>query len=364
MNPSSRTSTAAGQKDSLRERHQKLLQQEPGLRTRNAAQRLGVSELALLETRLGSGVIRLHPEPRTLLRCLHRLGEVMALTRNEAVVHERHGRYDNLSFFQMGSPQMHNRETGLALNEDIDLRLFMWHWRHCLAVAEPSAHGDRLSLQFFDATGLALHKVYLTGASDSAAYARLVDTFTAVDQTPTTMFDEAPTPVQPRPDAELDAAGLEQAWRQLRDTHDFVPLLKRFGADRLQALRLVSDDLARELPGHAATRALEMARDTRCEIMVFVGNPGCLQIHSGHVSRLVQREHWYNVLDPRFNLHLDTQQLASTWVTRKPTVDGDVTAVEVFDRSGELILSLFGKRKPGFAELPAWRDIVSRLESA
>ena len=111
----------------------------------------------------------------------------------------------------------------------------------------------------------------------------------------------------------------------------------------------------------ASRQILEMARDQDCEIMVFVGNRGCIQIHSGPVRKLVEHGPWFNVLDPMFNLHLDETRIARTWVTRKPTVDGVVTALEVFDAAGELIVTFFGRRKPGVPELDLWREIVTSL---
>src|SRR3546814_9918332 len=74
---------------------------------------------------------------------------VMALTRNEFCVHERKGRYEQVSF---------NNHVGLALGPDIDLRLFMSHWKIGFAVQE----NDRKSLQFFNGEGTAMHKIYLT----------------------------------------------------------------------------------------------------------------------------------------------------------------------------------------------------------
>ena len=70
---------------------------------------------------------------------------------------------------------------------------------------------------------------------------------------------------------------------------------------------------------------------------------------------------WLNVLDPGFNLHLREDLIDSVWVVEKPTVDGIVTSVEVFDAQSELIAMFFGVRKPGSPELPAWRDLVGRL---
>jgi putative hemin transport protein len=67
------------------------------------------------------------------------------------------------------------------------------------------------------------------------------------------------------------------------------------------------------------------------------------------------------VLDPGFNLHLREDHIASAWVVKKPTVDGLVTSLELFDAQGETIAMFFGERKPGHAELCAWRDLVEQL---
>lgn len=72
---------------------------------------------------------------------------------------------------------------------------------------------------------------------------------------------------------------------------------------------------------------------------------------------------WINVMDPNFNLHLDTTRIAETWVVRKPTEDGIVTAVEVFNKDGDIIVQFFGKRKPGIPELEEWRSLVAELEN-
>lgn len=98
--------------------------------------------------------------------------------------------------------------------------------------------------------------------------------------------------------------------------------------------------------------------------MVFVGNPGAIQIHTGPVHRLMERGPWFNVLDERFNLHLDETQIADAFVVVKPTEDGDVTALEAYDADGTQIVQLFGKRKPGVRELQEWRDLVAGLPRA
>jgi len=342
--------------DELRRRHQLLKAQKPDIRPRDAADELGVSEGELLASRIGTGVIRLQDTPQAILSAILPLGEVMALTRNNSAVHERNGVYDNVSFSSHG-----NMTMGLAINPDIDLRLFMDHWKFCFAVKEESHKHSRKSLQFFDKSGMAVHKIYLTPKSNGKAYDDLVANFKAPGQ-PGHIETEAYTAENfDLPDHEVNWPGFRQAWESLRDTHDFYPMLRKFRIGREQAFRKIGHKFAYEVRGNSLQHALEAARDRECPIMVFVGNRGCIQIHSGPVKELAQHGPWFNVLDQRFNLHVRVDMIASSWVTKKPTDDGVVTALELFDRNGEVILTLFGMRKPGVPELVEWRGIVEGL---
>ena len=201
----------------------------------------------------------------------------------------------------------------------------------------------------------------MTEASNQEAYQALLARFTAIEQQDWIEPIAAVPEPAARPDSEIDVAGLEAAWRGLKDTHDFHALLKRFDVRREQAMRLVADDLATSVANDAPRRILEAARDSGCEIMVFVGNRVCIQIHTGPVHTLKAIPGWFNVLDERFNLHLNEEAIASCWLSRKPTVDGVVTALEVFDTQGRLIVTFFGKRKPGVPELPLWRELTQTL---
>jgi putative hemin transport protein len=280
------------------------------------------------------------------------LGVVMALTRNESCVHEKDGPYRDISAEGM---------MGLALGEDIDLRLFFNHWKHAYAVTEESARGTLHSLQIYDAAGTAVHKIYLRPASNAAAYRKLVADFTSPNQAPgETVKAQAPRTV-PKPDAEVKVAGLRSAWAELKDTHDFFGMLRKFGVARTQALRLAGDEFARKLPNSAARSVLEAAAAEKLEIMVFVGNRGCIQIHTGLVSNIRILGEWVNVMDPGFNLHLREDRIVQSWVVVKPTSEGVVTSVEIYDADSELIAQFFGKRKPGIPENPAWRALVARL---
>jgi putative hemin transport protein len=344
----------------LLRRWRALLAAPPRLpRARDGAESLGVSEGALTEARrLGGEAVALRrPDgPQgfgLLLEGLGGVGEVMALTRNDHCVHEKHGVY--------AAPSFHGA-MGQTLGE-IDLRLFLGHWAAAYALVEETRSGRRRSLQVFDGHGEAVHKVYATAATDAAAWERLVDAHAAPDAAPAA-FSPAPPPEAERPDADIDADGLRAGWAALEHSHDFFGLLRRFGAGRAQAMRLGAPAFTRPLAPEAARLALERAAADGVPLMIFVGNRGCVQIHGGPVHRIGPMGPWINVLDPRFNLHLRTDRTAGAWAVRKPSLRGDVHSVELFDADGFCFVQIFGERPPGEAERADWRALVAALPEA
>ncbi|MBF00336.1 ChuX/HutX family heme-like substrate-binding protein [Flavobacterium coralii] len=340
--------------NTLKAQWETLRAENPHLRIRNAAEQLGVSEAELVATQVGDTVTRLRPQFADILTEVEKLGKVMALTRNEECVHERKGVYLN--------PDFSSPFAGLFVGEDIDLRIFISHWDKAFAVAEKSEHGDRKSLQFFGKDGLAIHKIYLTKDSHEAAFDALVAKYKSDNQSTDETVTDVPLNLEEKPDADIDVEGFRESWRNLNDTHAFFGMLKKYGVTRTQALRLAPEgDYAVQIEKDAIVKMLEGAAAQKLPVMVFVGNRGNIQIHTGTVRKTMWHNQWFNVMDPDFNLHLDMSRIAQTWVVRKPTEDGMVTAIEVFNEMGEIIVQFFGKRKPGIPELQEWRDLVASL---
>ena len=325
---------------------------EQKLRNRDAAAAVGVSEGEALAACIGAEAIRLKPDFVTLFEEVPQLGPVMALTRNDSAVHEKDGSYQNMS---------HNGHVGLALSEVIDLRIFYKQWRFGCAVIEETPRGTQKSLQFFDQHGSAVHKVFLREHSHHAAFDQLLARWRDADQQPGVRVEPKPPAAAETPDGEIDVAGFRTAWSDMTDTHQFFGLLRDFGVSRTQALRLAAAQYVRQVDNDALQNILENAAATAIPIMVFVANAGMIQIHSGPVSNIKVMGPWINVLDPGFNLHLRADHIASSWFVTKPTSDGEVTSLELFDREGQTIAMLFGMRKPGQPELPAWRQAMTQL---
>lgn len=321
-------------------------------RPRDLARTLGCSEAELVAAGTpDQGVHRLRPAWSDLLHALPDVGEVMVLTRNEHAVHEKTGVFGNIR--GMG-------DAMLVLNEAIDLRLFTQVWRYAFDVTVPIKGGARRSIQIFDRHGDAVLKIYRTARTDADAFDALCASFQATEQTALAL-EALPASEELRADDAIDVAGLRDGWSAMTDVHQFRNLLKKAGTGRHQALRLIGQEYAEAVETDALTRVLTMAADQGTPIMVFVGNRGCVQIHTGAVHRIVARDGWVNVLDPGFNLHAREAATVSAWVVRKPQADGIVTALELYDADTQNFAILYGARKPGTPEPMEWRAILDAL---
>lgn len=349
------TPQITGETAELKRAWANLREENPHLRIREAAEKLNVSEAELLAADTGSAVTRLEPNFTAILPEFHTLGRIMALTRNDEIVHERKGEYKNVEVMD-GHAKM-----GLAVNEDIDLRIFFANWHFAFAVSSESARGTQRSFQFFDADGTAVHKVFLTDRSDVAAYEKLIEKYKSADQSPTVEVQPKAEKTAEKPDAEIDVEAFQKAWANLKDTHDFFPLLRKFEVAREQALRLADREMAREVEADSFKFVLEEASKRNLPIMVFVGNAGIIQIHTGTVEKVLEARGWFNVMDENFNLHINQAEIKRAYIVKKPTADGIVTSLELFNEAGENVALFFGKRKPGIPESEDWRGLVKDL---
>ncbi|ROR99295.1 hemin-degrading factor [Raoultella terrigena] len=312
---------------------------------RDIAAEMGISEAELTEARLGYDAVRLQDDARAILAALEAVGETKCICRNEYAVHEQVGEFTH---------QHLSGHAGLVLNpRALDLRLFLSQWASAFHLTD----NDRQSIQFFDHHGDALLKVYAIEQTDMVAWDALIAEHTQSEPTP---LEIRPAEIAKYADA-VDAAALESEWRAMTDVHQFFVLLRKHNLSRQQAFRAVSDDLACRIENDALPRLLGAIREEGNEIMIFVGNRGCVQIFTGALEKLLPMRGWLNIFNSTFTLHLREDSVDEVWVTRKPTTDGHVTSVELFAKDGTQIAQLFGQRSEGHPEQEQWRSQVDRL---
>lgn len=298
---------------------------------------------------------RLRAEWPRLVATLEALGPVTALTCNGACTIEKPGLYTRTA--AIGN-------LGLVLGGAISLRAAYEHWAHGFAVEQRLADGTlRRALQFFDGQGDPTHEVVLGLQSRVAAWFAIVDAFAA----PELGCDIELAPPSPcaaeRPDAEVDVRAFGAGWTSMHDPHEFPGLLSRFALSPLQALRLAPSGYAAWMPPATAHDVLARAAQDGTSIVVSVGNRGTVQTHAGPVRRIDVMGPWLRVRDAGFKLHLREDCITHAWLVKKPSAEGLVHSLELFDADGQAIATLSGERQPGQSERCEWRCLLDSLST-
>lgn len=325
--------------------------QNTDLYPRNLAEKLGLSEAALIAAETGHGTVRIDAHPDQLMAHVQNLGVVMALTRNDSCVIEKVGVYENYR----GGPH-----ATMVLNKEIDLRMFPKHWTYAYAVEQETDKGTKRSLQVFDAAGDAVHKIYLRPESNLKEW-EVIKTSLLHEQQDDVLDVAERKPTDPARGTAEQGEELRAEWDKMTDTHQFIRFVHKMKMNRLGAYRVIGDPYVRALEVTAVEAAITQLAGAGIETFTFAGNLGCIQIHHGEIHKVKQVGPWFNILDDGYNLHLRTDHIAEVYAVTKTTRDGPTTSIEAFDAEGMIILQLFGSRRSKEGDFEAFQDMVKAM---
>ncbi|NHE58715.1 hemin-degrading factor [Cyclobacterium plantarum] len=336
----------------LKDAWETLKANQPKTRIRDAAKILEVSELELLLTTENPAPIRLKDDWARILLSCRELGKVMALTRNDGCVLEHKGNFQKITIHGTAPSQI------ATVIGPIEQRVFLNKWKYGFAVTTETARGTMRSFQFFDQAGDAILKIYLQENSNQDAYDNMVATYRQKKESDPIQA----LPFEPQTYASaVDREAFAKDWENMKDTHDFFGMLRKYNVHRLDAIKWIGEKWAYPVDRLSSRKILEVASDEKMPIMIFAGNKGNIQIHQGKVRTIRQLGDWLNVMDPDFNMHMDETCIAEAWVVHKNTDDGLVSSLELFDKDGEMIAQLFGLRKPGLPQNERWKNLIDSL---
>lgn len=293
------------------------------------------------------------PDWPALLAGAPEMGRVRTVARNAHAIHKSWGSYGSVRG---------GKGVGLVINGGIDLRMFYGAWKHAYIVEAAGDAGPRISLEIFDGAGDAVQKVFPETADGRAVLASWAQRHGIAAARP--QVTRPAPPAAERADGAIDAGALLAEWQALRDVHQFRAMIERHGATRTQSLRLARGRFATRTGNSALARVLQAAHERAIPVMVFLANRGIVQIHSGTVGAARRENGWLHLNDPGFHLHVREAGIAESWVVTKPTDDGPVTSLELYDTAGEAVLQMFGVRQEGSRENPAWQELAHAVAVA
>ncbi len=335
--------------EELVQKWEALTNENPKLRIRNAADELGVKEVQLLATKVGKTAVRLEGDWIEFLKATPSLGRVMSLTRNDACVLEHKGDFEKVE----GNPH------AVTVIGPIELRTFTTNWGSGFAVDETVKERRLTSFQFFDKFGDAVLKIYLQPESNRDAFESLTTLYTAKDQSNVQLVEEFK---QPEYVKGINVDAFLSDWSKLKHTHGFFGMLRKHNIARLDAMKVADGKYTKPIAKDKIESLLNYVSENQIPVMIFAGNRGNIQIHQDFVKKIVKMGPWINVLDKDFNMHLNLDIVETAWIVKKPTADGEITSIEMYDKSGELVVQFFGLRKFGETELETWRTALDKIQ--
>ena len=203
--------------EALREKRREI--QSTKIRAREAAKQLVISEAQYVALGEVDEVSALNKNFASLLEQLAKVGELMALTRNDGMVFEHHGSYQNFSY---------KHHTMIVQGDGVDLRLRLDTWAYGFKVSEK----DRISLQFFNVYGEAVHKIYVTSKTDRALFDTVVEAYLIPLTSPDLAVKVAPKRVLPQTSKLLDVAAPPGATLRLYTAHHRYGLIEPYTMSR------------------------------------------------------------------------------------------------------------------------------------
>jgi putative hemin transport protein len=298
--------------------------------------------------------LRLQGEFAPLLQRLATLGNLTEVTRNSSALLETE---------HVSGALYVNNELELAPTEALHLRIFYPQWEHGYALAEYDAETQtqRHSLQFFDRHGSMMHQIVLVDSGDVDAFKQVVRDHRANEQlTPAQLVmpsDEATEQALRK----IDVNALRADWAHTHNHQDFVQRQEVFDQQRLRKLRLAGKAFAYQVANDSARIILQRMTEFGTAIMAQVGNAGMVQAYYGKIKKIGSKNSRLKIANTGFRMLLREDHIDSIWVAKKPTTDGIITSLELFNRQGMHIASFLSKKDNGQPEPREWRESIMRL---
>ena len=307
--------------------------------------------------RLATGIphraTRLKGPFSALLYRISQLGIVTILTGNDSAIQEKIGVYDHAAY---------QSTAGAADGKPIHQRVFYQKWKYGFAVSDTDDDGNiRRRLQFFDADGNGIHKILLHETSCVDAFNKIVADFAAAEQAPVLDIFRILPVTAGEGIARIDINALRADWASVDKTEDFFARQIEFDRLRLHKLRLAGKAFAHQVANDSVRIFLQKMADLGNAVMTQVGNAGIVQAYQGRIKQIRTIDTWLNILNPDYLLRLREDHIDTVWVAKKPTTDGIITSLELFNRQGIGIARFFSKPEPGKPEPREWRDSIMRL---
>ncbi|MDR2863682.1 MAG: hypothetical protein LBV54_07425 [Puniceicoccales bacterium] len=283
---------AAVSSEELRQAWQELKTRTPHLYARDAARQLGVPEARLIALGNGDTSFRLHiPDYAAFFNGLAQFGETLVLARNDGAVLEK----DSVLHFEEKDHYF------IATGDGVRLAFGKASLAHVFVV-----HAEkwvRRGIQFFDASGNAVFKLYFRDDAKIPAFDEWIKPWLSADQSPALATIPVPAPALPPTHC---------------GAHAHEGTSGHCGAHKSVATLI-------NLPPESYKTLLEAAAKSGEPITLSLANANSFFSVTATIQKTAPSGPWFNILDDTLHMHLSVDAVKSASAFLGAASSGDIT---------------------------------------
>jgi len=157
----------------------------------------------------------------------------------------------------------------------------------------------------------------------------------------------------------VDSKAFQDGWLRLRTTEDFHKLIERFGVTDFEALRLAGEIWAARVTPEAFVARLRLLAELELPCTLALGYGDAMNAHRVVIEQVQCRNGCLHLLGDELCFILRKDCMDTAWVVTRPSADGVLISLELYDKEHELVVRLSGQPEQRTAAV--WQDIIGTL---
>ena len=287
----------------LKSKWENLLKSDKKIRIRDAAKKLGVSELELLVTKINDEVqyLLINDFHKFFISLFENIKSLMFLIRNDVSVHEKTVNSSDLKISKDGFINCSESRSPFL---NIDFNNFI----HCFYESKIHAGRRLCSLQIFDYFGDSVIKIY--NRDDGINFERICKKNISLYENQVENISKS----------------------KIHKNFEYINSVNRYFMNPKLTIReeKISNDFLRKV--------FDLVSKNNFPIQIHLVGNNCIQYHRDIIKNIKIFGPWFNVMDKNFNLHLMDENIETTKLIEFSKDDKKYFSLEFFDdRSNHLL---------------------------
>lgn len=277
---------------------------------------------------------------------LAKLGKVSTTLFSNSLNHTVQGKFAD----------MHSRNNTLMhFHPNIDTRLFTAKWRYVYATEQDKI----VCLHFFSRYGDLIYRVCSTSLEQYPQLKKFISKYASKETSSPDITESFTKPKHAKP---INKELLTEQWATMTNVHQASKIFKYNGNDPITVYTALGKNYALKISAVKLIDFFSIIAKHQLNLMMFSRNYAAVQCYVGSISKLICFDGKIEISITDFNFIMRVSQLGDIWLITKPTDNGFVNSINIFDKTGNENLILTDKRTKSEPESDSWLKSIQQIK--